>query len=128
MKPRIKTTILKLILTLFTAFVPIQALAANYDLHTIKYNTQFYDPYDCSGNAAAGDATPGNDNMESVWNALIVKLKKPYLVAGVMGNMQTESGFDPYIIQGGDRSSNPAAAGSGGYGLVQWTPGSKLIP
>jgi hypothetical protein len=48
--------------------------------------------------------------------------------AGVMGNMWAESGFNPYIVQGGGTSMNPAAAGGGGYGLVQWTPGSKLIP
>ena len=46
--------------------------------------------------------------------------------AGVMGNMQDESGFDPHIIQGGGHSRRPADAGGGGYGLVQWTPGRKL--
>jgi hypothetical protein len=48
--------------------------------------------------------------------------------AGVMGNLQSESGFDPFIVQGGGHSMDPAAAGAGGYGLAQWTPGSKLIP
>lgn len=47
--------------------------------------------------------------------------------AGVMGNIQSESGFDPLIVQGGGRSMNPENI-SVGYGLVQWTPGSKLAP
>lgn len=64
--------------------------------------------------------------MEEIWNNLITRLT-PFQVAGIMGNMQSESGFDPYIVQGGGHSQNPSVAGEGvGYGLVQWTPGSKL--
>lgn len=39
-------------------------------------------------------------------------------IAGVLGNMETESGITADIWQIG---------GGGGYGLVQWTPGSNLI-
>jgi phage-related minor tail protein len=48
--------------------------------------------------------------------------------AGIMGNMQSESGFDPHIVQGGGHSLYPSHGPGVGYGLVQWTPGSKLIP
>jgi hypothetical protein len=64
----------------------------------------------------------------AIWQALRAAGYSPVAAAGVMGNMQSESGFNPFIIQGGGTSMDPAAAGGGGYGLVQWTPGSKLIP
>ena len=67
-------------------------------------------------------------NAHGVWSALIASGLTKVQAAGVMGNMQSESGFDPFIVQGGGHSMNPADAGGGGYGLVQWTPGRKLIP
>ncbi len=73
-------------------------------------------------------AAVGGAGQLAIWKNLRSVGMTPAQAAGVMGNMQSESGFNPYIIQGGGTSLNPAAAGSGGYGLVQWTPGSKLIP
>lgn len=64
----------------------------------------------------------------AIWRNLRAVGMSPAMAAGVMGNMWAESGFNPNIIQGGGASMNPAAAGGGGYGLVQWTPGAKLIP
>ena len=72
---------------------------------------------------AAGGSTAGE---ASVWQALHSSGFDPVHAAGVMGNMKAESGFDAQIVQGGGHSTRPAAAGSGGYGLVQWTPGRKL--
>lgn len=43
-------------------------------------------------------------------------------VAGMLGNMQTESTINPGIWQSLDAGNL-----SGGYGLVQWTPASKYI-
>jgi hypothetical protein len=71
---------------------------------------------------------PGGTGELAIWRALRANGLSAAQAAGVMGNMQSESGFNPFIVQGGGTSMNPAAAGSGGYGLVQWTPGSKLIP
>ena len=71
---------------------------------------------------------PTGANETDVWAALVGQGFSEVAAAGVMGNMQTESGFDPLIVQGGGRSLNPADAGGGGYGLVQWTPGAKLVP
>lgn len=48
--------------------------------------------------------------------------------AGVMGNMKYESGFDPKIVQGGGHKNTPAGVSNGGWGLVQWTPGQKILP
>ena len=78
--------------------------------------------------AAARAASSSGSGPAAVWRALRSIGLSKIQTAGVMGNMQSESGFDPHIIQNNGRSLNPAQAGSGGYGLVQWTPGRKLIP
>lgn len=39
-------------------------------------------------------------------------------IAGMLGNIQSESTINPQRVETG---------GGGGYGLVQWTPASKLI-
>ena len=43
-------------------------------------------------------------------------------IAGMLGNMQAESGFNPGIWQ-----SNDVGNTSGGFGLVQWTPATKYF-
>ena len=43
-------------------------------------------------------------------------------IAGMLGNMQTESGINPGIWQNLDAGNT-----SLGYGLVQWTPATKYI-
>src|SRR5690606_2826534 len=49
-------------------------------------------------------------------------------VAGILGNIQAESGFNPRRVQ-----STPTPSGdsdtpdSRGYGLVQFTPGTKIL-
>ena len=74
--------------------------------------------------APAGSTTTADER--AVWGALRASGFDVVHAAAAMGNMKDESGFDPQIIQGGAHSSRPADAGSGGYGLVQWTPGKKL--
>jgi hypothetical protein len=83
------------------------------------------------GGGCSCDATPsltGNDNEQKIWNYLIGLGLSPVQVAGIMGNLEQESSFDPQRVQGGGDSTDPSAAGSGGYGLAQWSPGSKIIP
>jgi murein DD-endopeptidase MepM/ murein hydrolase activator NlpD len=64
-------------------------------------------------------------NSSGVWKALRGAGWNQAAAAGIMGNMQYESGFSPTIIQGGGHGT-PEQAGSRGYGLVQWTPASKI--
>ncbi len=82
----------------------------------------------CS-NPSSGSTTTleGANNEEKVWNYFIDKGLSPEQVAGIMGNISQESGFDPMNIQNpGGRTKNPASI-SAGWGLIQWTPGSKII-
>lgn len=53
---------------------------------------------------------------KQVWDFLVSRGWTKQSVAGILGNIQSESGLNPDIW-----------SGDGGYGLVQWTPGSKLI-
>jgi hypothetical protein len=93
---------------------------------TKKYGVQAGSPLG-EGHDLSATANYGA-NAHGVWTALRASGFSKIQAAGIMGNMQSESGFDPYIVQGGGHSRNPADAGSMGYGLVQWTPGAKLIP
>lgn len=81
----------------------------------------------------------GNSTEEKVWNFLISAGYSKAQVAGIMGNMFAESGINPRRMQGtktpeGDSDYPlPDKPGQGtedstGYGLVQWTPGYKIIP
>jgi hypothetical protein len=74
----------------------------------------------------------GTDNAETIWNLLTTQYGlSNQAAAGIMGNMQQESGFDPHAVQGGGSADEPpdsclnAADGSNAYGLCQWT-GSRL--
>ncbi len=65
---------------------------------------------------ASGSSTlVGNNNAEMVWNFLISKGFSNVQVAGIMGNLEQESNFNPTAVN----------SGSGAYGLAQWL-GSRL--
>ncbi len=67
----------------------------------------------CSG---AGTTVAGNNNEEKVWNYLVGNLQLSAIqAAGIMGNIQQESGFSTTIVN----------KSSGAYGLIQWLGGRK---
>lgn len=72
-----------------------------------------------------GTTVTGTDNKSIIWNYFVAKNIPPFQIAGIMGNMQSESGFSPDIIEGGSHGPMPT---SRGYGIVQWTPGTKILP
>lgn len=82
------------------------------------------------------------DYSRGIWDWLLAKIGNEYGVAGLMGNLQAESGLCPYRVQGdfsaGYTTSIEYTAkvdsgeiseydfvhngpGGGGYGLAQWT-------
>jgi len=80
----------------------------------------------CVGNSAL----TGADNAEQVFNFFVGKGLQPFQAAGIIGNMTVESGIEPQRLQGtGSGAITPAESFSGGlgWGIVQWTPGSKMI-
>ncbi|HLB66296.1 MAG TPA: phage tail tip lysozyme [Candidatus Saccharimonadales bacterium] len=79
----------------------------------------------CCRAANGASALIGGDNKEKIWNFLIGKGLTPPQAAGVMGNMQAESGFNPKRVQNtptpeGDKD-NITVDGKTGYGISQWT-------
>jgi len=72
-----------------------------------------------------GTTVTGTDPKSTIWNYFVAKNIPPFQIAGIMGNMQSESGFSPDIIEGGSHGPMPT---SRGYGIVQWTPGTKILP
>lgn len=84
---------------------------------------------DIGGNAescaCSSASLAGSENAEKIWNFLISKGLSPAHAAGIMGNLQAESGFNPRRVQGtrtpqGD-SDTIKIDGVTGYGLAQWT-------
>lgn len=64
----------------------------------------------------------GNTNEEKIWGFLKAKGLTDEQVAGIMGNLQQESGFDPTIIEGGGHADSATGASfTQGYGIAQWT-------
>jgi len=83
-----------------------------------------------------------HEYAEQIWNGLLADIGNEYGVAGLMGNLQAESGLCPYRVQGDftdgysysveytsavDRGSISKddfvynGPNGGGYGLAQWT-------
>lgn len=70
-------------------------------------------PIATAGSSGAAILT-GNSNEEKVWNFFAQKGFTAEQVAGIMGNIKAESGFNPGIEE---RTVNP----NKGYGIAQWT-------
>ncbi|WLE61626.1 hypothetical protein GIY62_29695 [Burkholderia plantarii] len=80
-----------------------------------------------SGTTGAGSGTPitslGGDNANQIASALKDAGYNNTAIAGILGNLQQESGLQPDINQGGATggpSSNNADDNAHGYGLAQW--------
>ncbi len=86
----------------------------------------------CSSTSGSSTPLSGSGNVEKVYNFFVGKGLKDFQAAGIIGNIQQESGFEPMIKQGVlDKKTSAeefmASGSSDGFGLVQWTPGSKYI-
>ncbi|MBP1045265.1 peptidoglycan DD-metalloendopeptidase family protein [Enterococcus sp. BWM-S5] len=62
--------------------------------------------------------TDQEKNAWQIWQFFKAKGWSEQAIAGMLGNMESESGIIPDIDE---------HSGGGGYGLVQWTPKSKLV-
>ena len=57
-------------------------------------------------------------NARIIWDYFLKRKWTKQAIAGMLGNMEIESNIMPDIHE---------ISGGGGYGLVQWTPGSRLV-
>ncbi len=139
MNKRLKTGLLGLsalvvVLSTFTLFVAAQGTTQTrcdkvfYSLNNILY----YDPCAAENVCTSGEVNVSTDvtvdqteNVKAIWAYLTTtalstnggKPLTPAQAAGVMGNMEAESSFDPSAIEGG------VARADKGHGLAQWTFG-----
>ncbi len=71
----------------------------------------------------------GNKNLQSIYNYMLGKGLTDFQAAGVVGNIAIESGGYPQRLQSHPPDFlQPDPSGvSAGWGLIQWTPGSKVL-
>lgn len=110
---------------------PSSCDSSSYDETFFESNdVLFYNP--CEAGTACrvsgGSLLEGANNEEKVYNFFHSKGLSPPQIAGAMGNISVESAgtYDPEIVEGGGKESDPSKV-SGGWGIIQWTPGSKII-
>ena len=75
--------------------------------------------------SGASSGSPGvfsGTIQEKFWQFFVADGYTKEAVAGMMGNVQQESSFDPAVVE-----SNPNSVDArGGYGLIQWTGGRRV--
>lgn len=130
-------TVLVLLVFTFSSNIHIYAMSAEQkEAYKRVKPTNYFDKETVCAVDTSSDtsgAIPGANNAEKIWNFLSDPAKglKDYQVAGIMGNMAHESGLEPQRMQGVLDKKVPAEEwtnrNGGGWGLVQWTPGSKMI-
>jgi hypothetical protein len=82
--------------------------------------------------STSGETTgPAKAVQQVVWSTLVGGGIDSMHAAAVMGNIAHEGVWDPESVENlpglPPRSTDPAAAGKYGYGLIGWTPGSSLL-
>lgn len=131
----IRSVIIFIIAAVFamTSAVPVGAIQDPADCNANNYRTRnnitMYDPCDNGTQPICGPGSGelrGSENLEKVFNYFKDNGLNDILAAAVVGNVDQESGGEPTIIQGGGKTEDPSNV-SVGWGLIQWTPGSKVI-
>lgn len=78
-----------------------------------------------------GGDLSGTNNEQKVFNYLVQNGYSKEQAAGILGNMVAESHVEPTLKQGDSPGTVTKPADvinfGGGWGLVQWTPASKMI-
>lgn len=127
-KMNIKVFVLCVCLTLImSSLLPVVKVAALPQTHkeAIDRNSvHYFLSSGPSGSASCNAETVGNnpENEAIVWNFFAEKELTPVAIAGIMGNFQQESGFDPAIKQNHTIRALPDNGdGVTGYGIAQWT-------
>lgn len=103
----------------------------------------------CSAKAATGetsiDAGDGSteENARIIFQYFVGKGLTDFQAAGILGNIEHESGFEPRLVQYGHLNSRGEISEPGkpsrlddmtppgaltGYGIVQFTPATKILP
>ncbi len=93
----------------------------------MAYDNAFYSSndilfYDSKATSCIDGPLVGNDNLEKILRYYIGKGLTLEQAAGIAGNYQQESSFDPRMIQGGTIANDEYLPVNGvGFGIAQWT-------
>lgn len=131
---------LLLVIVLVGYSAPVSAISSEqrriFNLQIYFYDHDVIEPGERNTSQAggAGGELRGACEEEQAWNFFKdmpedIRLSDVQ-IAAILGNLEHESGIDPTRIQGrpeGEGSQDPLDAGSLGWGLMQWTPGSRLL-
>ena len=125
-----------LIVFQLTLVAPVFALD-QFDTDAINFGWSQWEPggrIQCNKDPEVDVSTlVGSDDAERVFNYLVGKGLPPFQAAGIMGNMQAESGIQPQRLQGTPSGTVtlaedvPRGQVAKAYGLVQWDPAHKMI-
>jgi hypothetical protein len=83
-------------------FIPPQALAiSQLDFNSLVTHSPHYKPGGSETNCGSASSVVlvGSDNAQKTYNYLTGKGLSPAQAAGLMGNIQAESGFEPRIVE-----------------------------
>lgn len=92
--------------------------------------TYYFDTEAFSGTGCDSSILVGSVNAEKIFNFFLGQGLTPPQAAGAYGNIMHESNGDPENIQNpAGRTKDPSSLTSRdqGWGLIQWTPGTKII-
>lgn len=122
---KFKALTLPLFVLVYAFFsLPVSALNEFYNSNDIR----LYDKNAQGSTICVPGATTsltGSSNKEKVWNFLRAKGLTAEQAAGIMGNLQDESGFIPDINER-DRNGNSLWP-NGGWGIAQWTGSRRAL-
>lgn len=109
-----KLLLLVVLVLLFSWLIPtVPAFASEEELKSYITNTSWYK---AGGSAAVCTVSPpitlnGNDKIEQAYNFFVGKGLTPAQSAGILGNINAESSFDPHASNGSH------------FGIAQWDSG-----
>jgi hypothetical protein len=116
----------KAFLAAFFSLIVIFPSAASAQQTTIQQLlTPFYDPSSPTASDCSESSLVGSDHETQTWNFFKAQGLSDKQTAGIMGNMQQESSFNPLLMQIGGESKDPYDAGTQGWGLIQWSGNSE---
>ncbi len=110
-----KTFCTALVLIIFTATNSVLAIGG-HTLETIRNGAPWYEKDVARCGVIEGVTLTGDGPEEQTWNFLTGKGLTAEQAAGVMGNLEAESGFDTNAIEFGNNI---------GFGLAQWSFGRR---